>query len=154
MDYEPVRVHSFKERESIYKSIVLIQRINQVFETMKKLFFMAFVASSMVFASCGFKMSPEATSAWNDFKEKAAAVSTDEAVEKFESLEAYEAAFDAAMNAGTAFGKDFDGKVTQEVADSFAAMTRTMIEMDKKIKASMEEELAEEEEVEGEEVEE
>ena len=75
---------------------------------MKKLFFMALVAGSMVFASCGVKMSPEATKAWNDFKEKAAAVSTDEAVDQFESIDAYNAAFEAAMNAGTEFGKNFD----------------------------------------------
>ena len=121
---------------------------------MKKLFFMALVAGSMVFASCGVKMSPEATKAWNDFKEKAAAVSTDEAVDQFESLEAYEAAFEAAMNAGTEFGKNFDGKVTQEVADSFAAMTQAMIQMDQKVKASFKEMEGDEEELEEEEVEE
>ena len=113
---------------------------------MKKLFFMALVAGSMVFAACGVKMSPEATKAWNDFKEKAAAVSTDEAVNQFESLEAYDAAFNAAMNAGTEFGEKFNGKVTQEVADSFADMTKKLIEMDQKVRPGFKAMEADEEE--------
>ena len=122
---------------------------------MKKLFFMALVAGSMMFASCGVKMSPEATKAWNDFKEKAAAVSTEDAVSQFESRDAYEAAFEAAMNAGTEFGKNFDGKVPQEIADSFATLTQAMIQMDQQIKAGFEEmEANEEEELDEEEMEE
>ena len=120
---------------------------------MKKLFFMALVAGSMVFAACGAKMSPEATKAWNDFKEKAAAVSTDEAVSQFESLDAYEAAFEAALNAGTEFGTKFDGKVTQEVADSFKTMFETMKQMDQKVKAGFEAMEGDEEELDEEELE-
>ncbi len=99
---------------------------------MKKTIFVAIAAAAML-VSCGAKMSPEATKAWNDFKEKAAAVSTDEACDQFETPEAYQAAFDAAMNAGIEFGKNFDGKVTKEVADSFAALNQTLIEHDKKV---------------------
>ena len=123
---------------------------------MKKMFFMALVAGSMLFTSCA-KMSPEATAAWNDFKEKAALVSTDEAVDQFESIEDYQAAFDAAMNAGTEFGTNFDGKVTQEIADSFATMSQNLIAMDQKVQAHFAEMAAaeaEEEAEEGEEVEE
>jgi len=121
---------------------------------MKKTIFVALAAVAML-VSCGAKMSPEATKAWNDFKEKAAAVSTDEACDQFETPEAYQAAFDAAMNAGIEFGKNFDGKVTKEVADSFAALNQTLIEHDKKVQEAIaaeqaleEQETAEEEQLE------
>ena len=118
---------------------------------MKKTIFVALAAVAML-VSCGAKMSPEATKAWNDFKEKAAAVSTDEACDQFETPEAYQEAFDAAMKAGQDFAKNFDGKVTKEVADSCAALTNALIEHDKKVqeaiaaeKALEEQETAEEE---------
>ena len=114
---------------------------------MKKTIFVAIAAAAML-VSCGAKMSPEATKAWNDFKEKAAAVSTDEACDQFETPEAYQAAFDAAMNAGIEFGKNFDGKVTKEVADSFAALNQTLIEHDKKVQELLAAQAEEEEYVE------
>jgi hypothetical protein len=113
---------------------------------MKKTILTVFAAAALV-VSCS-KMSPEATQAWNDFKEKAAAVATDEAVEKFETPEEYEAAFDAALNAGIEFGKKFDGKVTQEVADSFAMLNKTLIEHDQKVKEAIAAQRAAEEEAE------
>ena len=99
---------------------------------MKKTILMAFAVAAML-VSCGAKMSPEATKAWNDYKEKAALVSTDEACDKFESAEEYQAAFDAAFKAGEEFAKNFDGKVTKEVADSSAALTQTIIAQNKKM---------------------
>ena len=98
---------------------------------MKKIIFMA-VAAVAMFASCS-KMSPEATKAWNDVKEKAALVATDEACDKFESIEDYQNAFEAAQNAVIEFGKNFDGKVTKEVADSFKTLSETLIAQDKKM---------------------
>ena len=58
---------------------------------------------------------------------------------------------------GTAFGTNFDGKVTQEIADSFATMSQNLIAMDQKVQAHFAEMAAaeaEEEAEEGEEVEE
>ena len=103
---------------------------------MKKTIFVALAAVAML-VSCGAKMSPEATKAWNDYKEKAAAVSTDEACDQFETPEAYQEAFDAAMKAGQDFAKNFDGKVTKEVADSCAALTNALIEHDKKVQEAI-----------------
>jgi hypothetical protein len=115
---------------------------------MKKTILTVFAAAALL-VSCA-KMSPEATQAWNDFKAKAAAVATDEAVAQFESPEEYEAAFEAALNAGIEFGKNFDGKVTQEVADSFAMLNQTLIEHDKKVKEAIAAQQALEEETEEE----
>ena len=114
---------------------------------MKKTIFVAIAAVAML-VSCGAKMSPEATKAWNDFKEKAAAVSTDEACDQFETPEAYQEAFDAAMKAGQDFAKNFDGKVTKEVADSCAALTNALIEHDKKVQELLAAQAEEEEYVE------
>ncbi len=113
---------------------------------MKKTILTVFAAAALL-VSCS-KMSPEATQAWNDFKEKAAAVATDEAVDQFETPEEYAAAFDAALNAGIEFGKNFDGKVTKEVADSFAQLNQTIIEHDKKVKEALAAQQAAEEEAE------
>jgi len=119
---------------------------------MKKTIFAAIAAVAM-FASCA-KMSPEATKAWNDVKEKAALVATDEACDQFESVEDYQAAFEAAQNAIIEFGKTFDGKVTQEVADSFATLSKTLIEHDQKVQEMIAAQQAAEEEEAEEEIEE
>ena len=114
---------------------------------MKKTIFVALAAVAML-VSCGAKMSPEATKAWNDFKEKAAAVSTDEACDQFETPEAYQEAFDAAMKAGQDFAKNFDGKeaiaAQKALEEQETAEEEQLEEGEEELEAQMTEEEVEE----------
>ena len=120
---------------------------------MKKMFFMAFVAGSMIFASCGKSMSPEAQKAWNVVKEKAAGVCTIEAVDEFESVEDYKAAvqdFQAAVQEMTKYQDQY----SKEIADSLTTMTNKFNETCEKAAALIQAQVEEAIEEAAEEVEE
>ncbi len=109
---------------------------------MKKTFFMALVAVSMIFASCGKKMSPEAAKAWEDVKAKAASVCSMEAVDQFETVEDWNAAVQAFQAATQEMAK-YEQEYPKEVVDSFATLTTKFGEVSQeaatKIKETMEE---------------
>ena len=90
---------------------------------MKKMFFMALVAVSMIFASCGKTMSPEAKKAWEAVKEKAPAVCSIEAIDKFESVEDWNAAVQD-FNAAVQEMEKYKNEYSKEVADSFVTITK------------------------------
>ena len=116
------------------------------------MFFMAFVAGSMIFASCT-SMSPEAKKAWDVVKEKAAGVCTLEAVDEFESVEDYKAAvqdFQAAVQEMTKYQDEY----TKEIGDSLTAMTTQFNETCEKAAALIEAQVQEALEEAAEEVEE
>lgn len=93
---------------------------------MKKLFFMALVAVSMVFASCS-KMSPEAQKAWENVKEKAAAVCSMEAVDQFESVEDYQAASQA-FSAAVLEMQNYQLEYSKEITDSLETLSNQFSE--------------------------
>lgn len=83
--------------------------------------FMALVAVSMIFASCGKTMSPEAKKAWEAVKEKAPAVCSIEALSQFESVEAYNAAVQE-FNAAAQEMVKYQNEYSKEIADSFTTI--------------------------------
>ena len=127
---------------------------------MKKMVFMALVAVSMIFASCGKTMSPEAKKAWNTVKEKAPAVCSIEAIDQFESVEDWNAAVQD-FNAAVQEMEKYQNEYSKEVADSFGTITKQFQEASEQAVAMIQqqaeaamEEFADEEGDEEEEVEE
>ena len=113
---------------------------------MKKTIFVALAAVSMIFASCGKKMSPEATKAWEDMKAKAASVCSMEAIDQFETVEDWNAAVKAFQAATQEMGK-YQSEYSKEVIDSFTTLTTKFAEVNEKaaaqIQATMEQALEE-----------
>ena len=101
---------------------------------MKKMVFMALVAVSMIFASCGKTMSPEAKKAWEAVKEKAPAVCSIEALSQFESVEAYNAAVQE-FNAAAQEMVKYQNEYSKEIADSFGVITKQFQEASEKAAA-------------------
>ena len=90
------------------------------------MFFLALVAVSMVFASCS-KMSPEAQKAWEDVKEKAAAVCSMESVDQFESVEDYQAASQA-FSAAVLEMQNYQLEYSKEITDSLETLSNQFAE--------------------------
>lgn len=90
------------------------------------MFFLALVAVSMVFASCS-KMSPEAQKAWEDVKEKAAAVCSMEGVDQFESVEDYQAASQA-FSAAVLEMQNYQLEYSKEITDSLETLSNQFAE--------------------------
>ena len=96
---------------------------------MKKIF-MALVAVSMIFVSCGKKMSPEATKAWENVKTTFAAVGSMEAVDQFESVDDWNVAVQAFNTAVQEMAK-YEQEFPKAVVDSFTNMTTQFAETQK-----------------------
>ena len=101
---------------------------------MKKTIFVALAAVSMIFASCGKKMSPEATKAWEDMKAKAASVCSMEAIDQFETVEDWNAAVKAFQAATQEMGK-YQSEYSKEIVDSFTTLTNKFAEVNEKAAA-------------------
>lgn len=101
---------------------------------MKKMFFMALVAVSMIFASCGKTMSPEAKKAWEAVKEKAPALCSMEAIDQFESVEDWNAAVQD-FNAAVQEMEKYQNEYSKEIADSFGVITKQFQEASEKAAA-------------------
>ena len=84
---------------------------------------MALVAGSMIFASCGKTMSPEAQKAWNTVKEKAPALCSIDAIDEFESVEDWNAAVQD-FNAAVQEMEKYQNEYSKEIADSFGIITK------------------------------
>ena len=108
--------------------------------------FMALVAVSMIVASCGKKMSPEAQKAWETVKEKAPAVCSIEAVDQFESVEDYKAAVQEFSAAVQEMAK-YQGQYSKEIEDSLTTISNQFNETSEKAAALIQQaqEAAEEE---------
>jgi len=94
---------------------------------------MAIAASAMMFVSCGNSMSPEAAKAWQDVKDKSVNLLSPEDADKFESVEAYQAAVQEFNAAVQEMGK-YPTEYSEAIADSFTNITTKFAETAKVVK--------------------
>ena len=89
---------------------------------------MALVAVSMIVASCGKKMSPEAASAWENVKTTFAAVGSMEAIDQFQSVDEWNEAVQQ-FNAACQEMVKYETEYSKEVTDSLATLSAKFAEV-------------------------
>lgn len=94
---------------------------------------MAIAASAMMFVSCGNSMSPEAAKAWQDVKDKSVNLLSPEDADKFETVEAYQAAVQEFNAAVQEMGK-YSTEYSEAIADSFTNITTKFAETAQTVK--------------------